>query len=93
MALISFDNISRASHEATLFTDDLAKLGPQLAADVSKTSAPEISQPSSIAQGIGLGAVKMLTLGIAESSPFISVWQCLSSYRNRGRYAVICMKR
>jgi hypothetical protein len=48
-------SISRASHEATLFTDDLAKLGPQLAADVSKTSALEISQPSSNAQGIGLG--------------------------------------
>src|ERR1700730_6305696 len=48
-------SISRASHEATLFTDNLAKLGPQLAADVSKTSALEISQPSSIAQGIGLG--------------------------------------
>ncbi len=48
-------SISRASHEATLFTDDLAKLGPQLAADVSKTSALEISQPSSIAQGIGIG--------------------------------------
>jgi len=48
-------SISRASHEATLFTDDMAKLGPQLAADVSKTSALEISQPSSIPQGIGLG--------------------------------------
>ena len=48
-------SISRASHEATVFTDNLAKLGPQLAADVSKTSALEISQPSSVAQGIGLG--------------------------------------
>jgi len=48
-------SISRASHEATLFTDDLAKLGPQLGADVSKTSALEINQTSSIAQGIGLG--------------------------------------
>ena len=47
-------SISRASHEATLFTDDLAKLGPQLGADVSKTSALEINQTSSIAQGIGL---------------------------------------
>jgi ATP-dependent exoDNAse (exonuclease V) alpha subunit len=28
-------SISRASHEATLFTDDLAKLGPQLGAEVS----------------------------------------------------------
>jgi conjugative relaxase-like TrwC/TraI family protein len=48
-------SISRASHEATLFTDDLAKLGPQLGAEVSKTSALEINQASSIAQGIGLG--------------------------------------
>src|ERR1039457_5997305 len=48
-------SISRASHEATLFTDDMAKLGPQLGADVSKTSALEINQTSSIAQGIGLG--------------------------------------
>jgi len=47
-------SISRASHEATLFTDDLAKLGPQLGAEVSKTSALEIDQASSIAQGIGL---------------------------------------
>src|SRR6202522_3458725 len=48
-------SISRASHEATLFTDDLAKLRPQLGVDVSKTSALEISEGLSIAQGIGLG--------------------------------------
>jgi ATP-dependent exoDNAse (exonuclease V) alpha subunit len=47
-------SISRASHEATLFTNDLAKLSPQLSADVSKTSALEIESPS-IAQGIGMG--------------------------------------
>jgi ATP-dependent exoDNAse (exonuclease V) alpha subunit len=47
-------SISRASHEATLFTDDLAKLGPKLGAEVSKTSALEINQASSIAQGIGI---------------------------------------
>jgi ATP-dependent exoDNAse (exonuclease V) alpha subunit len=47
-------SISRASHEATLFTDDLAKLGPQPGAEVSKTSALEITQTSSIAQGIGM---------------------------------------
>ncbi len=47
-------SISRASHEATLFTDDMAKLGRQLGADVSKTSALEITQASSIAQGIGI---------------------------------------
>jgi conjugative relaxase-like TrwC/TraI family protein len=48
-------SISRASHEATLFTDDMAKLGPQLGADVSKTSALELSQAPSGTQGIGLG--------------------------------------
>jgi ATP-dependent exoDNAse (exonuclease V) alpha subunit len=47
-------SISRASHEATLFTDDIAKLSPQLGADVSKTSALEIGQVSTVAQGIGI---------------------------------------
>jgi conjugative relaxase-like TrwC/TraI family protein len=47
--------ISRASHEATLFTDDMTKLNPQLGADVSKTSAVEINQTSPIAQGFGIG--------------------------------------
>jgi conjugative relaxase-like TrwC/TraI family protein len=50
----AYVSISRASHEATLFTDDMAKLGPQLGADVSKTSALEINQAPSVAQGIGL---------------------------------------
>ena len=45
-------SISRASHEATLFTDDMAKLGPQLGADISKTSALEINQATSIGLGI-----------------------------------------
>jgi conjugative relaxase-like TrwC/TraI family protein len=47
-------SISRASHEATIFTDDMSKLSPQLSADVSKTSALEI-QPPSFVQGIGMG--------------------------------------
>jgi ATP-dependent exoDNAse (exonuclease V) alpha subunit len=47
-------SISRASHQATLFTDDMTKLTPQLGADVSKTSALEISQAPSVAQGIGI---------------------------------------
>ena len=47
-------SISRASHEATLFTNDMAKLSPQLGADASKTSALEL-QPASISQGIGMG--------------------------------------
>jgi len=51
----AYVSVSRTSHDAVLFTDDVAKLGPQLAADVSKTSALEISQASSSTQGIGLG--------------------------------------
>jgi ATP-dependent exoDNAse (exonuclease V) alpha subunit len=47
-------SISRASHEATLFTDDLAKLGPQLGADVSKTSALDVSHSSFIGLGCGM---------------------------------------
>jgi ATP-dependent exoDNAse (exonuclease V) alpha subunit len=48
-------SISRASHEATLFTNDVTKLGPQLAADVSKTSALEINQSVSVGLGLGMG--------------------------------------
>jgi len=48
-------SISRASHEATLFTDDMAKLGPQLGADVSKTSALDVSHSSFIGLGCGIG--------------------------------------
>jgi conjugative relaxase-like TrwC/TraI family protein len=51
----AYVSISRASGDATLFTDDMAKLGPQLGADVSKSSALEINQASSVAQGIGRG--------------------------------------
>jgi ATP-dependent exoDNAse (exonuclease V) alpha subunit len=46
-------SLSRASHEATLFTDDMTKLGPQLGADVTKTSALEVNQASDI-QVIGI---------------------------------------
>jgi len=48
-------SISRASHEATVFTDNFAKLVPQLSADISKTSALKIAQNISAAPGIGLG--------------------------------------
>jgi hypothetical protein len=48
-------SISRASHEAMLYTDDVAKLSPQLAADVSKTSALEINQSVSVGMGLGRG--------------------------------------
>jgi ATP-dependent exoDNAse (exonuclease V) alpha subunit len=51
----AYVSISRASREATLFTDDVAKLSPRLAADVSKTSALDISQGQSAAAGMGIG--------------------------------------
>jgi ATP-dependent exoDNAse (exonuclease V) alpha subunit len=51
----AYVSISRASHQATLFTDNMAKLSPQLGADVSKTSALEINQTSSAGLGIGIG--------------------------------------
>jgi hypothetical protein len=48
-------SISRASHEATLFTDDITKLNPKLCIDVSKTSAIEMSQTLSVVKGFGMG--------------------------------------
>ena len=39
--------VSRASHEATIFTDNLARLNPQISADVSKSSALDFSQTRS----------------------------------------------
>ena len=51
----AYVSISRASHQATLFTDDMAKLAPQLGADVSKTSALEMNQAPSIGTGIDMG--------------------------------------
>jgi hypothetical protein len=50
----AYVSISRASYDATLFTDDMAKLVPQLGAEVSKTSALGVSQPSSVVQGMRL---------------------------------------
>ncbi len=48
-------SISRASHEATLFTSNVSQLAPQLSADVSKTSALETNQVHSVAREIGIG--------------------------------------
>jgi ATP-dependent exoDNAse (exonuclease V) alpha subunit len=47
-------SISRASHEVTVFTDDIDKLKPQFSAEVSKTSALEVSCASSIDQQIAM---------------------------------------
>ena len=53
----AYVSLSRASHQAMLFTDDKAKLAPQLGAEVSKTSALEINPAPSVAvtQGLGMG--------------------------------------
>jgi conjugative relaxase-like TrwC/TraI family protein len=48
-------SISRASHEATVFTDDTAKLNFLLGSDLSKTSAIEISPAQLMSQGIEIG--------------------------------------
>jgi hypothetical protein len=46
--------VSRASHEATLYTNDMTKLNPKLSTDVSKSSAIEIGRTASIVRGIGM---------------------------------------
>ncbi len=47
-------SVSRASHEATVFTNDAHKLGLQLGTEVGKTAALEISQPTASAQGLAI---------------------------------------
>jgi conjugative relaxase-like TrwC/TraI family protein len=47
-------SVSRASHEATVFTDDGAKLSRQLATEVSKSSALELTQTPPIGQDLGM---------------------------------------
>jgi ATP-dependent exoDNAse (exonuclease V) alpha subunit len=44
-------SVSRASHDATIFTNDAAKLGQQLGSEITKTSALGISQPMPTAPG------------------------------------------
>jgi conjugative relaxase-like TrwC/TraI family protein len=46
--------VSRASREATLFTDNITKLIPQLSTDVSKSAAVEINQMQSMGHGISI---------------------------------------
>jgi ATP-dependent exoDNAse (exonuclease V) alpha subunit len=47
-------SISRASHEANVFTNNTVKLGQQLSAEVSKTSALEIRSSSSVRREVGM---------------------------------------
>jgi len=48
-------SISRASHEATIFTDNKLRLAQQLGTEVTKTVALEVNQSVSIGQGLGCG--------------------------------------
>ncbi|MFC6645558.1 MobF family relaxase [Granulicella cerasi] len=43
---LAYVAISRASHDAHIYTNDVARLGKRLAADVSKTAAIDLSEPS-----------------------------------------------
>ena len=46
--------VSRASHEATVFTDDANRLGYRLGTEVSKTAALESTHSVSVGHGIGM---------------------------------------
>ena len=48
-------SISRASHEAMVFTNDAAKLGQQLESEITKTSALGMGQPMPTAPGFDIG--------------------------------------
>jgi len=47
--------VSRASHEATVFTDDANRLGYRLGTEVSKTAALESAHSVSVDHGLGMG--------------------------------------
>ena len=46
--------VSRASHEATIFTDDVTRLGSQLSTEVSKTTTLEVSHAPAVQQSVGI---------------------------------------
>jgi conjugative relaxase-like TrwC/TraI family protein len=50
----AYVSVSRASREATVFTNDAAKLGQELGTEITKTSAIELAQTPSITQSVGM---------------------------------------
>ena len=50
----AYVSVSRASHEATVFTDNTTKISQQLAAELNKSSALQLSQTPAIQRGIDL---------------------------------------
>ena len=47
-------SVSRASHQATIFTNDAAKLSQHIGAEVTKISAVEIKDATNMIQGVGI---------------------------------------
>ncbi|MGB6130386.1 MAG: MobF family relaxase [Acidobacteriaceae bacterium] len=47
--------VSRASHEATIFTDDVSRLAQQVGTEVTKTAALEFNQTVRVEHGLGMG--------------------------------------
>jgi conjugative relaxase-like TrwC/TraI family protein len=47
-------SVSRASHEATVFTNDASRLGRQLSTEISKSSALEFAEEPAVRQEIGM---------------------------------------
>jgi ATP-dependent exoDNAse (exonuclease V) alpha subunit len=47
-------SVSRASHEATIFTNDAAKLGQQIGTEINKSSALELAQNQPVDRSLGL---------------------------------------
>jgi len=50
----AYVSVSRASHDAQIFTNNLAQLAPQLSTDISKTSAIKIGQSALLSPEIAL---------------------------------------
>ena len=47
-------SVSRAGHEATIFTSDAAKLGQQIGTEINKSSAFELAQNQPVHRSLGL---------------------------------------
>jgi conjugative relaxase-like TrwC/TraI family protein len=50
----AYVSVSRATHEAMIFTNDAGRLNQQVAAEITKTSALQISEPADTFRGIGI---------------------------------------
>jgi hypothetical protein len=78
-------SISRTSHEATLFTDDMAKLGPQLGADVSKdlSSGNQSRLPGWPKNGHRYLTVSAIVTGTSRDEERLNVTENYNAYWRR----------